>query len=51
MSAHVQVQDISAVGGQNITRKRHEPAIKTGRTSKGDISMQMNFINLYVYVL
>jgi len=32
MPAHVQVQDISAVGGQNITRKRHEPRIRCGNS-------------------
>jgi len=50
MPEHVQVQDISAVGGQNITRKRHGPAIKT-RSPTGNMSMQMNFINLHGHVL
>jgi len=50
MQAHVQVQDISAVGGQNITRNRHGPAIKTGSPT-GNMSMQMNSINLQGYVL
>ena len=50
MPVHVQVQDISAVDGQNITRKRHGPAIKTGSPT-GNISMQMNFIILHGHIL